>query len=193
MNIVETHGLCKRYGKAMRVKHLDLTVPEGAVYGFLGPNGAGKSTTLKMILGLAKPTAGTVSVFGKPMEPHNRMPAAAPGRQPDREPQLLRAPDGRRKSAHRPDPAGRARTKHPGGAADRAAGRPERQKGGPLLPGDEAAAGAGRRPAGLSAAADPGRAHQRPGPGGHPGDAGADLQPARAVRHDGGGIQPSAQ
>lgn len=73
MNIVETHGLCKRYGKAMRVKHLDLTVPEGAVYGFLGPNGAGKSTTLKMILGLAKPTAGTVSVFGKPMEPHNRI------------------------------------------------------------------------------------------------------------------------
>ena len=73
MNIVETHGLCKRYGKAMRVKHLDLTVPEGAVYGFLGPNGAGKSTTLKMILGLAKPTAGTVSVFGKPMESHNRI------------------------------------------------------------------------------------------------------------------------
>lgn len=73
MNIVETHGLCKRYGKTMRVKHLDLTVPEGAVYGFLGPNGAGKSTTLKMILGLAKPTAGTVSVFGKPMEPHNRI------------------------------------------------------------------------------------------------------------------------
>ena len=73
MNIVETHGLCKRYGKAMRVKRLDLTVPEGAVYGFLGPNGAGKSTTLKMILGLAKPTAGTVSVFGKPMEPHNRI------------------------------------------------------------------------------------------------------------------------
>ena len=73
MNIVETHGLCKRYGKAMRVKHLDLTVPEGAVYGFLGPNGAGKSTTLKMILGLAKPTAGSISVFGKEVNGHNRL------------------------------------------------------------------------------------------------------------------------
>ena len=37
-------GLCKQYGQAMRVKQLNLSVPEGAVYGFLGPNGAGKST-----------------------------------------------------------------------------------------------------------------------------------------------------
>ena len=58
MNIVETRGLCKQYGQAMRVKQLNLSVPEGAVYGFLGPNGAGKSTTLKMVLGLARPTAG---------------------------------------------------------------------------------------------------------------------------------------
>ena len=52
MNIIETHDLCKQYGNALRVAHLDLDVPEGSVYGFLGPNGAGKSTTLKMILGL---------------------------------------------------------------------------------------------------------------------------------------------
>ena len=51
MNLVETKGLCKQYGTVMRVKDLDLHVPEGAIYGFLGPNGAGKSTTLKMILG----------------------------------------------------------------------------------------------------------------------------------------------
>ena len=57
MNIIETHDLCKQYGNAMRVSHLDLNVPEGSVYGFLGPNGAGKSTTLKMILGLVRPTA----------------------------------------------------------------------------------------------------------------------------------------
>ena len=73
MNIVETRGLCKQYGQAMRVKQLNLSVPEGAVYGFLGPNGAGKSTTLKMVLGLAKPTAGEITVFGKPVNPRNRI------------------------------------------------------------------------------------------------------------------------
>ena len=73
MNIVETRGLCKQYGQAMRVKQLNLSVPEGAVYGFLGPNGAGKSTTLKMALGLARPTAGEITVFGKHVNPRNRI------------------------------------------------------------------------------------------------------------------------
>ena len=73
MNIVETRGLCKQYGQAMRVKQLNLSVPEGAVYGFLGPNGAGKSTTLKMVLGLARPTAGEITIFGKPVNPRNRI------------------------------------------------------------------------------------------------------------------------
>jgi ABC-2 type transport system ATP-binding protein len=71
--IVTTSGLSKRYGKVLRVKDLDLAVPEGAVYGFLGPNGAGKSTTLKMILGLARPTAGSIRVFGKEVNPRNRI------------------------------------------------------------------------------------------------------------------------
>lgn len=71
--VVETRGLCKQYGPALRVNHLDLTVPEGAVYGFLGPNGAGKSTTLKLLLGLARPTAGEIAVFGRPMGPRTRM------------------------------------------------------------------------------------------------------------------------
>ena len=73
MNIVETRGLCKQYGQAMRVKQLNLSVPEGAVYGFLGPNGAGKSTTLKMVLGLARPTAGSIQVLGKEMDAKNRL------------------------------------------------------------------------------------------------------------------------
>ena len=73
MNIIETHDLCKQYGNALRVAHLDLDVPEGSVYGFLGPNGAGKSTTLKMILGLVHPTAGSISVFGKEVNGHNRL------------------------------------------------------------------------------------------------------------------------
>ena len=73
MNIIETHDLCKQYGTALRVAHLDLQVPEGSVYGFLGPNGAGKSTTLKMILGLVRPTAGSIQVLGHTMDRANRL------------------------------------------------------------------------------------------------------------------------
>ena len=73
MNIIETHDLCKQYGNALRVAHLDLNVPEGSVYGFLGPNGAGKSTTLKMILGLVRPPARNIHVLGKKMEGGNRL------------------------------------------------------------------------------------------------------------------------
>lgn len=72
-DIIKTSGLCKRYGRVLGVKDLDLSVPEGAVYGFLGPNGAGKTTTLKMILGLVKPTAGSITVFGKPVDGKSRM------------------------------------------------------------------------------------------------------------------------
>ena len=73
MNIIETNDLCKQYGNALRVAHLNLDVPEGSVYGFLGPNGVGKSTTLKMILGLVHPTAGDIRVLGKKMDGGNRL------------------------------------------------------------------------------------------------------------------------
>lgn len=73
MNIIQTSDLCKQYGGALRVSHLNLSVAEGSVYGFLGPNGAGKSTTLKMILGLVRPTAGSIEVLGKPMDSANRL------------------------------------------------------------------------------------------------------------------------
>lgn len=73
MNIIQTHDLCKQYGSALRVSHLNLNVPEGSIYGFLGPNGAGKSTTLKMILGLVRPTAGSIRVLGKDMDNSNRL------------------------------------------------------------------------------------------------------------------------
>lgn len=72
-NIITTNGLSKQYGSAMGVKDLDLAVPEGVIYGFLGPNGAGKSTTMKMILGLAKPTCGTITVFDKQVNSKNRL------------------------------------------------------------------------------------------------------------------------
>ncbi len=62
--IVQTHGLSKRYGRFEAVRDLDLTVPAGTITGFLGQNGAGKSTTLKMLLGMVRPTGGTGTVFG---------------------------------------------------------------------------------------------------------------------------------
>lgn len=73
MSIIQTSDLCKQYGGALRVSHLNLSVAEGSVYGFLGPNGAGKSTTLKMILGLVRPTAGSIEVLGKSMDSANRL------------------------------------------------------------------------------------------------------------------------
>lgn len=71
--IVETNNLSKKYGVKYSVNNVDLKVMEGSVYGFLGPNGAGKSTTMKMILGLVKPTKGEVSVFGKQLNDKNRL------------------------------------------------------------------------------------------------------------------------
>lgn len=72
-NLIETNDLCKQYGSAMRVNTLRLRVPEGAVYGFLGPNGAGKSTTLKMLLGLTRPTRGDITIFSKKVTAQNRI------------------------------------------------------------------------------------------------------------------------
>lgn len=63
--VVTTQKLTKHYEGICRVKELDLQVYEGEIYGFLGPNGAGKSTTLKMLLGLVKPSAGKIAIFGK--------------------------------------------------------------------------------------------------------------------------------
>jgi len=65
-HVIETQGLTKRYGETIvAVDGLDLRVRRGEVYGFLGPNGAGKSTTLRMLLGLVRPTAGRATVLGE--------------------------------------------------------------------------------------------------------------------------------
>ena len=61
---VAVADLTKAYPAHTAVDHLTMSVPEGSVFGFLGPNGAGKTTTVRMILGFAKPTAGTVTVLG---------------------------------------------------------------------------------------------------------------------------------
>jgi ABC-2 type transport system ATP-binding protein len=65
MTTIEVRGLTKRYGPDTVVDDLSFTVTPGQVTGFLGPNGAGKSTTMKMILGLAAPTRGSVTVGGR--------------------------------------------------------------------------------------------------------------------------------
>jgi ABC-2 type transport system ATP-binding protein len=64
---VATAGLTKRFGRQVAVDAIDLLVPDGAVYGFLGPNGSGKTTTIRMLLGLVTPSAGTVRMLDRPM------------------------------------------------------------------------------------------------------------------------------
>jgi ABC-2 type transport system ATP-binding protein len=58
-------GVTKTFGTKVAVDHLDLTVPEGSLYGFIGPNGAGKSTTIRMIMSIFFPDRGEISVLGK--------------------------------------------------------------------------------------------------------------------------------
>lgn len=68
---IQTAGLGKSFAKRRAVNNLDLAVPRGSVFGFLGPNGSGKTTTIRMLLGLATPSSGTISLLSQPM------PAAA--------------------------------------------------------------------------------------------------------------------
>ena len=64
---ISTQGLTKHYGEVVALDRLDLEVQRGEVFGFLGPNGAGKSTTIRLLLALARPTAGTAQVMGIPV------------------------------------------------------------------------------------------------------------------------------
>jgi ABC-2 type transport system ATP-binding protein len=65
---IETEGLRKVYGRdKVAVDHLTLNVPRGEVFGYLGPNGAGKTTSVKMLLGLVRPTAGRARLLGRPL------------------------------------------------------------------------------------------------------------------------------
>jgi len=66
--VIKTKNLTKEFTTTVAVKDLELTVEKGQIYGFLGPNGAGKTTTIMMILGLEKPSSGTIEVFGRMLE-----------------------------------------------------------------------------------------------------------------------------
>jgi ABC-2 type transport system ATP-binding protein len=62
--VIEARGLSKSYGRLTAVDQLDLSIRPGEIFGLLGPNGAGKTSTILMLLGLSRPAAGSVSVFG---------------------------------------------------------------------------------------------------------------------------------
>jgi ABC-2 type transport system ATP-binding protein len=70
---LEARALSKEFGTKVAVRDLTLTVPQGEVFGFLGPNGAGKTTSMKMLLGLVRPTSGKGRILGRPLgDPRGR-------------------------------------------------------------------------------------------------------------------------
>ena len=71
---IETTGLSKRYGRVQAVDSVHLRVAPGEIYGFLGLNGAGKTTTIRALLGMIRPSAGSVKVLGQPVGPNGRGP-----------------------------------------------------------------------------------------------------------------------
>jgi len=66
--VIETHRLTKSFGPVEALRGIDLRVPKNSIFGFLGPNGSGKTTTMKILLGLARPTSGNGAIFGKDIE-----------------------------------------------------------------------------------------------------------------------------
>ena len=72
MNVIETKGLTKYYGKSRGIIDLNLSVTEGEFFGFIGPNGAGKSTTIRTLLGLIKKSSGSAEIFGRNFETNKK-------------------------------------------------------------------------------------------------------------------------
>ena len=64
MNLIVTQDLCKSYAKKMVVDHVNMHIPEKSIYGFVGENGSGKTTIMRLLTGLAEPTAGSFQLFG---------------------------------------------------------------------------------------------------------------------------------
>ena len=76
---VETHGLTKRFGAKTAVNGVELLVPRGSAFGYLGPNGAGKTTLIRVLLGLTRADAGTMSLLGYPVPRHRDVALARVG------------------------------------------------------------------------------------------------------------------
>jgi len=76
--VIRAQGLSKRYGETLALDELDLAIREGEVYGYLGPNGSGKTTTIRLLLGLHRPSSGIARLFGldawrDPVSAHRRV------------------------------------------------------------------------------------------------------------------------
>src|SRR6185437_11303505 len=76
---VETRGLTKRFGNNVAVNGVELLVPRGSAFGYLGPNGAGKTTLIRVLLGLTRADAGTMSLLGYPVPRHRDVALARVG------------------------------------------------------------------------------------------------------------------
>ena len=76
---VETHGLTKRFGDNVAVDGVELLVPRGCAFGYLGPNGAGKTTLIRVLLGLTRADAGTMSLLGHAVPRHRDLALARVG------------------------------------------------------------------------------------------------------------------
>ncbi len=108
---METHGLTKRFGPKAAVNGVELLVPRGSAFGYLGPNGAGKTTLIRVLLGLTRADAGTMSLLGYPVPRHRDVALARVGAIVD-EPRFHRHLTGRqnlRLLAAARDPAARDR------------------------------------------------------------------------------------
>src|SRR6187399_839898 len=66
MNAIELRSVSKLFGAHPAVNRVSLDVPEGSIYGFIGPNGSGKTTTIRMMMNIILPDAGTIALFGRP-------------------------------------------------------------------------------------------------------------------------------
>ena len=75
-SIISISHLAKNYGSFQSVKDVNINVQQGDVYGILGPNGAGKSTTIRCMLSLIKPSAGSISLFGHNIKTHRKKRSA---------------------------------------------------------------------------------------------------------------------
>jgi len=64
MDLITTHELCKKYAKKLVIDHVNMHIPEQSIYGFVGENGSGKTTIMRLLTGLAEPTAGSFTLFG---------------------------------------------------------------------------------------------------------------------------------
>jgi len=77
--MLEMRGICKRYGSVRANHNIDLTVPQGQILGLLGENGSGKTTLMKVLFGMVRAEAGTVSFKGKQLIGHSPRDAIAAG------------------------------------------------------------------------------------------------------------------